>query len=355
MKVIKVGFIISRINGGGREKRAINLALYLSSLSNFSTFLVTTDVDVLNKIEYFHTLGLRVFYVRKWASINFFKVIFSQGRCILHTWGFIETFYSILFRIFKYKIVNSAITGHSSGFKFSFIKNQFWSFILNLTNFTISNSRVCLESFYIKNKSNVIFNSVDSVSLDINKASIAYKFGLNLRKRHVLMVANYKSGKLFHKAIDLLKVIEGKFNDIVFVFVGKDVLMNLSTNIDQRDNLILFDQMEFKDILELQYFCDIGLLISDFEGQSNSILEFMAMSKPVVVVEGGGMKDLLQNKFNSIYYNEFDIDIISYDLIRIIEDPVFSLFISSNGYKTVRDFCNNQYISQKYIDCYCRL
>lgn len=352
MKVIKVGFIISKINGGGREKRAINLALHLSSLSNFNIFLVTTDLGVLDKIEYFQNFGLRVFYIRKWASINFLKVIFSQGRCILHTWGFIETFYSILFRIFKYKIVNSAITGHSSGFNFSFFEYYFWSVILSFTNFTLSNSSFNLDSFFIKNKSSIIFNSVDLLSLDINKASISSEFGFNLKKRHVLMIANYKRGKLFEKAIDLLNLIENKLNDVVFVFVGKDVFLNLTQHNGKRDNLILFDKMEYNDILKLQYFCDVGLLISHFEGQSNSILETMAMSKPVVVVEGGGMKDILHNKFNSIYYNEFEIDVISSDLINILEDRNFYFFISNNGYETVKDFCDKNNITQKYIDIY---
>ena len=352
MKVVKLGLIISRIDGGGREKRAVNLSLELASLSNFDIFLVTTDHRILDKIEFFESSGIRIFYVKKWASIKFFKCIFSQGRCILHTWGFIETFYSLIFKIFNYKIVNSAITGHSNGFNFSFIENQFWSFILNLTDFTFSNSQFCLESFSIKNNYKIIFNPVLPNKLDINLASIAYKFGFNLNKRHVLMVANYKKGKLFHKAIDLLNVIEKKLTDVVFVFVGDNVRLNLIQYSKNRDNLILLDKLGNNDILELQHFSDVGLLISDFEGQSNSILEFMATSKPVVVVEGGGMKGLLQNYYNSIYYNEFNIDVISSDLINILEDNFFCKVISNNGYKTVINFCNANYITNEYIDIY---
>ena len=352
MKVIKLGFIISRIEGGGREKRAINLCLELASLSNFDIFLVSTDPRILDKIEFFESSGLRVFYVKKFSSINFFKCIFSQGRCILHTWGFVETFYSLIFKIFNYKIVNSAITGHSSGFKFSFIEIQFWSFILNLTDFTLSNSQFCLESFCIKNNYKIIFNTVIPNKPDISLASIAYKFGFNLKKRHVVMIANYKNGKLFHKAIDLLNVVEKKLTDVVFIFVGNNIRLNLIQYSKNRDNLILFDSLGNNDILELQHFSDVGLLISDFEGQSNSVLEFMAISKPVVVVEGGGMKDLLQNYYNSIYYNEFNIDVISSDLIKILEDNIFCKVISNNGYKTVNDFCNSKYISNKYIDIY---
>lgn len=352
MKVIKVGFIISRINGGGREKRAINLALDLSSLSNFDIFLVSNDISLLDNIAYFESLGLRVFYVQKWGSIKFFKFIFSQGRCILHTWGFIETFYSLIFKIFNYKIVNSAITGHSSGFKFSFIKNRFWSFILNQTDFTLSNSQTCLESFFIKNKYKIIFNSCNPSLLDMRKDSIAYKFGFNLNKRHIVMIANFKQGKLFKKAIDLLNVIEKKLPDVVFVFIGKNIVLNFNQYCDKRDNLILFDHLERNEILEIQNFSDVGLLISKFEGQCNSILEFMSMSKPVVVVEGGGMDNILINNFNSIYHKEFDLDLISADIINILKDTTLSKFIANNGFRTIIDFCDNKNIVNNYIEIY---
>jgi glycosyltransferase involved in cell wall biosynthesis len=39
--------------------------------------------------------------------------------------------------------------------------------------------------------------------------------------------------------------------------------------------------------------CDIGILATYTEGISNSIMEFMALGKPVVATDGGGTKELV--------------------------------------------------------------
>ncbi len=353
--MIRIGFIISKVNGGGREKRAIELAVRLSKIIKLKVAVVSTDVEILNIKEYLRSFGVDSFYVEKFNSIRFYQLINSQGFCILHTWGFVETLFTLPFKIFGYKIVNSAITGHPKGFKFSKLETFSWSFILGLTDFSISNSWFCINSFSVTNNTSVIDNSVDIVACDVNRPLIASKFDLSLSKRYVLMLANAKDGKLFDELLLLADIMGDVMSDVVFILAGNGVISKFHVQCSEKDNVILFDYLNRECVNELQSFCDVGLLFSDTEGQSNSVVEFMARSKPVIVVEDGGMDGFLIHKINSIYHRRFNLNIISRDLIEILNDSKFREFLIFNATKTITERCDPSTNALKYFNIYRRL
>ena len=65
---------------------------------------------------------------------------------------------------------------------------------------------------------------------------------------------------------------------------------------------------------------DIGLLCSDEEGLSNSILEYMSYQIPIIATDVGGNGELVKNNFNGFLISKNDHRMLSLKLKKLISD-----------------------------------
>ena len=65
---------------------------------------------------------------------------------------------------------------------------------------------------------------------------------------------------------------------------------------------------------------DIGLLCSDEEGLSNSILEYMSYQIPIIATDVGGNGELVKNNFNGFLISKNDHRMLSLKLKKLILD-----------------------------------
>ena len=72
-----------------------------------------------------------------------------------------------------------------------------------------------------------------------------------------------------------------------------------------KDNFIFLGKQEkVEDIMNI---CDIGVLATFTEGISNTLLEFMALEKPIVVAGAGGCAELISNNENGFLLSAGDV------------------------------------------------
>lgn len=60
---------------------------------------------------------------------------------------------------------------------------------------------------------------------------------------------------------------------------------------EYKDNIKFLSSQE--NVESIMNICDIGVLASFTKGFSNSIMEFMALGKPMIATDGGGTKELV--------------------------------------------------------------
>jgi glycosyltransferase involved in cell wall biosynthesis len=91
---------------------------------------------------------------------------------------------------------------------------------------------------------------------------------------------------------------------------------------------------------------DICVLCTHREGFPLSILEFMAMRKPVVATAVGGIPEIVKHGETGYLHQHLDSDGLADAIISLIEDPASVERLASTGRETVR----RDYSPQKYAE-----
>lgn len=146
------------------------------------------------------------------------------------------------------------------------------------------------------------------------------------------------------KRIDLYEkvAIEMKNEPISFFWIGN----NESSITDE--NIICLG--EISNARKYLPFCDIFVLLSDFEGLPMSILEAMAEGKPIVASNVGGIPELLSS--NEGFASENNIDAIC-DKIKLLatDEVTYNEVSQASRNRYIRDFRIDK-MTEEYIKIY---
>lgn len=151
-----------------------------------------------------------------------------------------------------------------------------------------------------KDKINVIYNSINYEHLNsVRKKNLAENYSETMKNNFVVGIAanlnrSIKRVDLFIKAAADIAM---KINNVVFLILGdgnlKRGLQNLAQELKIVDKII-FAGMKC-DVYPYVAAFDVGVISSDSEGFSNSVLEYMAMGVPVVATDVGGNREIVQD------------------------------------------------------------
>ncbi len=304
-KKMRILFFIESLHAGGKERRLVELLSYLKNNPKLELFLVLTKHDIHYKI--FLKLGIPYVILERESLVKnlqifykFYKICKSFNPDIIHTWGNIVSFYSlptvILQKIF---LVNSQISNAPRK-----ISKCSKLYIMSKINFAfskliLSNSVAGLKSYNIKTKKGkVIYNGFDLRRFknlpDKNKVKLKYEITTPYL---LIMVASFSEMKDYNKYIDVAKEISSIRKDVTFLAVGSGIYLEKMKNRVQNEHIPNVSFTGKLDYVEpLISISDIGILFSpNGEGISNSIMEYMALEKPVIASDSGGTKEIVKH------------------------------------------------------------
>lgn len=115
-----------------------------------------------------------------------------------------------------------------------------------------------------------------------------------------IMVASFSAMKGYDKFVDIAKETNLIKNDVTFLAVGGGIHLERIKKrvLDEQISNVSFTG-EVNNVESLVSIADIGVLFSPYgEGISNSILEYMAMGKPVIANDAGGTKEIVKHEIN---------------------------------------------------------
>jgi glycosyltransferase involved in cell wall biosynthesis len=104
-------------------------------------------------------------------------------------------------------------------------------------------------------------------------------------------------------------------------------------------DLIESGELEFPvagiEVMQYLQICDLGLLLTDSklheEGCSNTIMEYMAASLPVIATDSGGNKELIEDGVSGFIIPTNDINILVDKVDWIYEHPIEARKMGENG------------------------
>jgi len=203
---------------------------------------------------------------------------------------------------------------------------------------------------------NVIYNGIDlrkwQKLQNFNKLQYRKKIGL---KEDTIVVSlfgrlNKQKGHKF-----LFEAISGLNEKSIEVICSGDgplrrELEALSNSLKVNYNVHFLGFRD--DVKELLEITDIFVLPSLDEGLPMSLLEAMAMSKPVVVTPVGAIPSVITDRKNGILVQRENVSELKDALQILIKDPRLREYLGRNARETVMEKYSSEKMAAKYLDKY---
>lgn len=300
---MKILFFTESLTSGGKERRILELIQYLRQHTDYEISLVITE-DIID-YDYVYQLGVPLILIKRerlkydpQPFVKFYRYCREFKPDIIHAWGRMTTFYTIPTKLIRgIPLISSMIADAKRDYKIFSFDYLFFSSNLLFSNIILANSKAGLTAHKVKShKAKAIWNGVHierfQQKYDIKKV----KEELNVTTEYMLvMVAAFSLFKDYDLFLDVAKGIGKIRNDVTLVGVGYGSEWE---RIQQRikdehiTNVILIGKR--KDVESIMAASDIGILCTYAEGISNSIIECMALGKPVISTDiVGGSKEII--------------------------------------------------------------
>jgi glycosyltransferase involved in cell wall biosynthesis len=290
--------LLDSLRVGGKERQAVELLKGLRA-KGVENVVVTmgTEQFYVPDVE---ALGVPLVYLlrkTRWDPSIFPRLAGLLRRFrpqILHTNSSMGMFYAMpAARMMGVKLVNGTIRNAFSetGFRWKCHKA-----LLRLADARVGNSKAGFASRGWRHDApgnHVVYNGFDMERFETRAAAGADGLGFDLGGRKVAgMVAEFNDYKDFPTFIRAAQMVLSKRKDVIFVAVGGGKNLADCQQLAANEPNIRFLGPR-KDVEKLVKQMDMGLLCTFTEGISNSVMEFMAAGKPVVVTDGGGSSELV--------------------------------------------------------------
>lgn len=361
---MKVLFFIDGLIAGGKERRLVELMKGIKS-----GFEVEFEVVVMNPEVHYRQvfeLGITIHYLirktKKDASVfyKFYKICKNFEPDIIHCWDSMTAVYSIpASKLLRIKLINGMVADAPERFGFS---NKGWlrtKFAFFFSDVIIGNSKAGLKAYHAPvKKSAYIYNGFDFKRVKNIEMPQTVRNKFNIRSQVVvLMVGAFGDRKDYDSFVEAAKIVCHNKNDIEFIAVGdgknfKRISEKIGGDMNGRIKL-LGKQSDVESIINIS---DICILTTNMkvhgEGISNSILEYMAMGKPVIASYGGGTNEIVEDSVTGFLINPLSPRELAEKIEVLINNPELRARLGRAGMETVKSKFSLDSMVSEYISLY---
>jgi len=304
---MKILYIIESLASGGKERRLVSLVKGLLKTKKVEIELIILSQDIHYKEIY--DLNLKIHFLKRNFKkdvriLNKFNNILKTFEPeVVHCWDNIAAFhFGPICKLKRISFINSMI---STAPPANLVKPLSMRYLLTAISYPfstiiLSNSKAGLDSFRVpQKKGRYIHNGFNFDRLNIKLAKNEVRKKFNITSDFVVgMTAAFHNRKDYNTFVKAGNLILQNRKDVIFIAIGDGSnLDNVKKLVDDKfkDNFKFVGRQ--KDVESIVNVFDIGLLLTNVnshgEGISNSIMEYMALSKPVIATNGGGTNEIV--------------------------------------------------------------
>ena len=358
---MKILFFIESLRSGGKERRLLELIQYLKFNQNFEIKIVLTENKIHYSYFYDWNIPIEIIERKKFKKdpkifFKFFKICRRYKPDIIHTWGIMNTFYSIPSKLaFNIPLVTSMISNAEFNIKTWSLKMFFFKTSCLFSNSILSNSKAGIEAYKIKSKKGkVIYNGINIERFIKQFDSSKLRENLGIKTKYtVVMVASVNEKKNYDLFIDVAKEVFKMNHNITFIGVGSGNEYDRIYSricVEKVHNVLMIGQKQ--NVEEIVASSDIGVLFTYCEGFPNSIMEYMALKKPVIVSNVGGINELVVDDITGYLVCNNDVLNISKRIMHLIDDREKRKRFGENGFVTIKEKYSIKEMAIKFIKVY---
>lgn len=360
---MKILFFINELACGGKERRLTELLRALKKRPDCEFELAIMS----NKVYYEEVFDLKIpihYLIRKTKKDFFvFKMFYNLCKDynpdIVHCWDSMTAFYSVpVCKMLNIKLINGLITNSPDQRN---ILNKHWlraKITFPFSDLIISNSEAGLIAYNAPAaKSHVVNNgfNFDRTDRVLEKGKIREELDIST-KFIVAMVASNTVHKDYKTYLAAAQQILKTRKDTTFLAIGEN------TDSDELKRYVDPENIGFFRLIGKRFGVesyinesDIGVLATFTEGISNSIIEYMALSKPVIATSGGGTNEIVVDQKTGYLVTKSDPIELSNKIIRLLDDEDLRLRLGKAGRERIEALFTIGKMAVTYINFYNKL
>ena len=354
---MKTLFFIESLTEGGKERRLLELLKCLSKLKEFEFKLVLAKNVIYYKEIFDLDIDIDIIerkYIKKDPSLfyKFFKICKKFKPDIIHVWGNMVAIYAIPAKfILKIPMINNQIANAPDKVNKGILSHKL---TFPFSDLIISNSMDGILAYNAPlKKSCVIYNGFNFNRLENLVPENKIRRTFNINTKYVIgMVATFSNTKDYTTYIQAVQIVLEKRNDVTFLCIGsgkygkyKEII--LPKNRSQIK--FLEGQSKIESIINI---FNIGVLCTYTEGISNSIMEYMALEKPVIVTNGGGTKELVVDNLCGFLVPQQRPDIIAEKIEYLLRNQEKAKMMGSKGKQIIENKFSIHKMVNSFIEKY---
>jgi glycosyltransferase involved in cell wall biosynthesis len=354
-------FLIGSYGTGGKERQLAELLKGLPA-DKFEIHLFVKSAnahylnDIKNKLTSYHSLE-RIRFGRT-AFFDIRRHIEEVKPHIVHSWANMTSFYSVFARHFvypKFILIDGGIrSAPSSELKMNF--EFFQRKIINrLADAVVANSLAGLAAFKVpRSKSHYIYNGFDQDRINKLKDPDRLKEQLGINTRYMAgMVARFDNEKDWGTFFTAAETILDQRDDITFIAIGggpDKLKYQEQLKTAHRGRMIFTGERD--DVESIVNLFDIGLLTSYSEGISNSVIEYMALAKPVIASGKGGIPELILDGKTGFIFPVGDAAALINHMELLLEDASLRKSMGEEGRQRILEHFSFEKMVSSYEKLY---
>ncbi|MBL4772682.1 MAG: glycosyltransferase family 4 protein [Alcanivoracaceae bacterium] len=354
---MKLLSVIETLSRGGAERILVNTLPELKKLGIDCEVAIIFDRDDLaTELE---EKGIKVHKLHLSYKWNIFEGVFKLNKLIknnnyniVHAHLFFAYFYTGLVKIFRPKI-KTITTFHNMGFDeypantwIKKVRKKLDRFVaVKLTNNRTAVSNA-VKFHYKKNfqtdNIDVIFNSfpiADFTKYHNNESNqIIDKIIHNSSNKFVVLTPGRYVEKKGHKyLIEAITILNKKYTNFIFIFVGKGPLEKSLKNMASV-NIKFISEMPHEELMKLYREVDLIVIPSVYEAFGLVIGEAMIMEKGLVSTQVNGILELVTHQKEGLLALPRDSNSLAQNIEKLYLDKDLRNTLSSNAKKKIQQF-----------------
>jgi glycosyltransferase involved in cell wall biosynthesis len=342
-----IAIVINSLKSGGAEKQSILLANSLANEGYSVHYIVLNKKHTVKKLD--DLLDRNLCTVVELDGFKLSNIIRAarilKKNNVTHLFAFLTM--STIFSVVVGGVAKTKyIFGSVRNSRLPRIKTVIELFIANyLTTKTIHNSYSGEKHFIEKGMKNTVV--IPNCYVNILPEQERNNYG----QVKIISVGRFVDQKDYGTALNAINKLREKTSNFEYHIIGWGHLDGFIRETIKNLNLKEFVTVHINppNVKELLHNSDIYLSTSLFEGTSNSIMEAMDESLPVVATNAGDNKELIEDGKNGFLCNFKDWECISQKLFELCIDSKLRNYMGHNGNRILREKYSESLFRERYI------
>lgn len=351
--------LIGSFNQGGSERQAVQLARLLHESGRYRVHVACLDGGgpLRSEVERpgfgdITEFPLTSFYDRNMVTQlrRFARYLHEREIDVLHTHDFYTNIFGMAGGTFARAAAVRIASRRETGGMRSRVQKFAQHHAFGRAHAIVVNSEAVRKELIAEgvslDKLKTIYNGIDlkrmTPSGDLDREKTLAQLGLAdaTSRRLVTIVANMRHDVKDHRTfLRAAKRVRSEVEDSAFVLAGEGELMEplrafASAQGLDRDTFFIGSCERVADLLRVSEVCALS---STHEGFSNSIIEYMAASRPVVVTDVGGACEAVINGETGYVVPSGDDEEMAVRIVSLLRDPTRGAEMGRHGRHVVEE------------------